>query len=240
MFHGPFPLTGRLVGVLGSVVQILRAAVLHRAQRRAVRGVLTRPAPAPGARRPGGSWRSPTPPTRGEHEPGPHVALELRQLLGAQPPTGDRRSRRSAPRPDPPAISAGEVPVSDSRSIVNGVNSAFSADIVDLQAAAYGPEARVVTVVGEIDALTAPLLADFLTAQLAAARVVVVDLDGVRFLASAGLRVLFEVNELATQQNRRLRLVCNSPAANLTLDTTGLREHFTFADTVPNALTSSP
>ncbi len=111
---------------------------------------------------------------------------------------------------------------------------------MDLQVVEYRPDARVVTVVGEIDALTAPRLADFLTAQLAATRLVVVDLDGVQFLSSAGLRVLFEVNDPATEQDRRLRLVCSTSTANLTLVTTGLREHFTFADTVPNALKSSP
>jgi anti-sigma B factor antagonist len=120
------------------------------------------------------------------------------------------------------------------------VNSAFPAEILDLQMVEHGADARVVTVVGEIDALTAPQLSHFLTDQLGAARLVVVNLDGVPFLASAGLRVLFEVNELATQQDRELRLVCNSPSANLTLETTGLREHFTFADTVPDALKNSP
>ncbi|MFY9805925.1 MAG: STAS domain-containing protein [Pseudonocardiaceae bacterium] len=109
-------------------------------------------------------------------------------------------------------------------------------DIVGLQVAEHGSDVRVVTVTGEVDALTAPELAHVLTAQLGVARLVVVDLDGVQFLASAGLRVLFEVDELATQQDRHLRLVCNSPAANLTLETTGLREHFSFADTVPEAL----
>ncbi|MDQ2788318.1 MAG: STAS domain-containing protein [Actinomycetota bacterium] len=108
--------------------------------------------------------------------------------------------------------------------------------LVDLQMVEHGPDARVVTVIGEVDALTAPELDHFLTAQLAVARLVVVNLDGVRFLASTGLRVLLEVNELAAQQDRHLRFVCNSPAANLTLETTGLREHFTFADTVPDAL----
>jgi anti-anti-sigma regulatory factor len=51
--------------------------------------------------------------------------------------------------------------------------------------------------------------------------------------------VLLEVHELAAQQHCDLQLVCNSPTANLTLATTGLREHFTFADTVPDALSSS-
>jgi anti-sigma B factor antagonist len=98
----------------------------------------------------------------------------------------------------------------------------------------------VVTVVGEIDALTAPELASFLTAQLLVAQVVVVDLDGVRFLGSPGLSVLYEANELATREDRDLRLVCNSPTANWALEATGLREHFTFAASVPDALKNSP
>jgi anti-anti-sigma factor len=97
----------------------------------------------------------------------------------------------------------------------------------------HGADARVVTAVGEIDALTAPELAAFLIAQLVVAQVVVVNLDGVRFLSSAGLRALFEANEFATREDRDLRLVCNSQTANWALETTGLREHFTFTDKVP-------
>lgn len=104
----------------------------------------------------------------------------------------------------------------------------LSSDILDLQVAEHGHDARVVTVVGEIDALSAPELATFLTAQLVAAQVVVVNLDGVRFLSSAGLRALLEANEFATREDRDLRLVCSSQTANWALDTTGLREHFTF------------
>jgi len=92
--------------------------------------------------------------------------------------------------------------------------------------------------VGEVDALTAPELASCLVAQLAVAQVVVVNLDGVRFLASAGLTVLFEANEHATQEGRDLRLVCNSRTANLALEATGLRKHLPFADNVPDALTN--
>jgi len=123
---------------------------------------------------------------------------------------------------------------------VPGVSSDFPADILDLQVAEYGPDARVVTVVGEIDALSAPELADCLTAQLTVAQVVVVNLDGVQFLASVGISVLFEANELATQEDRALRLVYNSQTANLALEVTGLREYFTVADSVPDALKNSP
>ncbi|HWR46583.1 MAG TPA: STAS domain-containing protein [Pseudonocardiaceae bacterium] len=118
------------------------------------------------------------------------------------------------------------------------MSSAFPTDILGLQVVKRGPDARVVTVTGEVDALSAPDLAAFLTAQLAVARLVVVDLDGVRFLGSAGLSVLFEVNELATQEDCDLRLVCNSRTANLALEVTGLRERLPFADNVPDALTN--
>jgi anti-sigma B factor antagonist len=107
---------------------------------------------------------------------------------------------------------------------------------IGLQVAEHRPEARVVTLVGDIDTPTALELANTLNKQLTVARVVVVDLDGVSFLGSAALSTLFEANELATKQHRALRLVCNSPIANRALAATGLREYFIFADTVPSAL----
>ncbi|MBV8997192.1 MAG: STAS domain-containing protein [Pseudonocardiales bacterium] len=109
----------------------------------------------------------------------------------------------------------------------------LSSDILDLQVAEHGPDTRVITVVGEIDALTAPELARFLTVHIIDAQIVVVDLDGVRFLSSAGLRALYEANEFAIREGRDLQLVCHSHTANWALETTGLREHFTFTDKVP-------
>jgi anti-anti-sigma factor len=120
------------------------------------------------------------------------------------------------------------------------VSSDFPVPLVGLQVTDYGPDARVVTVTGELDALTAPTLAACLSAQLAVAQVVVVNLNGLKFLASAGLRVLFETNELAVERDRRLRFVCNCPIANLALETTGLRQHLTFADDVTDALSNEP
>jgi anti-sigma B factor antagonist len=123
--------------------------------------------------------------------------------------------------------------------IVTRVDSEFPADIIGLQVAEHGPDARVVVVTGEVDTLTAPKLASFLSEQLSVARVVVVDLDGVKFLGSAGLSVLFEANELATRERRVLRLVCHSRIANRALEATELRQHFSFAETVPDALKDS-
>jgi anti-anti-sigma factor len=115
------------------------------------------------------------------------------------------------------------------------VSSDFPPDI-GVRVAEHGLDARVVTVVGQIDTPTALELATSLIAQMTAARVVVVDLDAVRFLGSAGLSALFEANELATQQDHALRLVCNSRIANWALAAAGLRDCFTFADSVPDAL----
>ena len=120
--------------------------------------------------------------------------------------------------------------------MVARVESDFAADIMGLQVLAQGVDARVVIVTGEVDTLTAPQLTDFLKEQLSTARVVVVDLDGVQFLGSAGLSALFEANELATEQDRALRLVCHSRIVNRALEATELCECFTFADTVSAAL----
>jgi anti-sigma B factor antagonist len=111
---------------------------------------------------------------------------------------------------------------------------------LDLRVTEHGSQTRVATVAGEIDALTAPQLATFLTAQLTAAQRVVVDLDGVQFLGSAGLAVLFQASELDAQQDRDLRFVCNSRPANRALEITGLRQNLPFADTVPAALGRVP
>jgi anti-sigma B factor antagonist len=120
------------------------------------------------------------------------------------------------------------------------VSSDFPVPLVGLQVVDHGPDARVVVVTGEVDALSAPTVATCLSAQLAVARIVVVDLDGVRFLSSAGLRVLFETSELAIERNRYLRFVCNCPVANFALETTGLRQHLPFADDVLDALGDRP
>ena len=122
---------------------------------------------------------------------------------------------------------------------MRAVASTFS-DIMGLQANEHGPDARVVTVVGEVDTLTAPELATFLTAQLVAAQVVVVDLDGVQFIGSAGLSVLVEANELAIRQDRALWLVCHSRVVNRAMEVAGLGQLFTFTDSVADAVKDLP
>jgi anti-sigma B factor antagonist len=115
----------------------------------------------------------------------------------------------------------------------------LSSDVLNLQVTEHGTDARVVTVGGEIDALTAPELDALLTAQLAAASLVV-DLERVRFLGSAGLSVLFAANELATRENRYLWLVFPQRGmVNRALEVTDLGERFNVAETVSAALINS-
>lgn len=123
--------------------------------------------------------------------------------------------------------------------IVAGVDSDFLAGGLHLSVAECGPDAIVVTVVGDVDTLTAPDLVTCLNGQVAAARLVVLDLDGVQFMGSAGLSVLAKANEFALREGCELRLVCNSRIANRALEITGLRDQFAFFDNVPNALKHS-
>ena len=126
------------------------------------------------------------------------------------------------------------------RDIVPGMtaSSGFLTDF-GLRVVKHGSNARVVTVVGQIDGPAGLELAHSLIAQLAMARVVLIDLDGVQLLGPAGLSALFQANGLAIRQGRSLQLVCHSRIAMWALDAAGLRECFTFADSVPEALKNS-
>lgn len=112
------------------------------------------------------------------------------------------------------------------------MDSVVPAEVLDVRVTKPGPKTCIITVTGELDALTAPVFTETLTA----AQVVVVDLDGVQYLASAGLRVLIEAKQLAAEHGMNLWLVCHSASANLVLDGSGLREHFTFADSLALAV----
>ncbi len=104
-------------------------------------------------------------------------------------------------------------------------------DVVD-----HGDDARVVHVVGEVDTLTAPVLRAQLDEQIAAVRLLVLDLTDVTFLGSAGLAVLVAAKDDADRREHRLRLVCGSRIVTRALQATGLLTLFDTADGVPEAL----
>jgi anti-sigma B factor antagonist len=87
----------------------------------------------------------------------------------------------------------------------------------------YG-DVQVVVVEGEVDALTAPQVVEAVDSALAQQpRVLVVDLSGVDFLASAGLSALVEGHNKAGEGGR-FRVVAAGPATRRVLELTGLTD----------------
>lgn len=102
------------------------------------------------------------------------------------------------------------------------------------------PGVCVVRVAGELDALTAPMLTDSVRAQVAdGATNVVIDLEGVEFLGSAGLGALLDSSELVSSAapGSKLYLAGTSErAVRKPLEMVGLLPLFTVFDTVDGAL----
>jgi anti-sigma B factor antagonist len=111
------------------------------------------------------------------------------------------------------------------------LGEAIRFDVVD-----HGPAVRVLHVVGELDTLTAPLLAVRLAEQQSAVHKLVVDLSEVSFLGSAGLAALVEAKDAADRHGGELLVVPGSRIAKRALEATGLLSLFTVADDVPEAL----
>jgi anti-sigma B factor antagonist len=111
------------------------------------------------------------------------------------------------------------------------LGEAIRFDVVD-----HGTAVRVLHVVGELDTLTAPLLAMRLAEQQSAVPKLVVDLSEVSFLGSAGLAALVEAKDAADRHGGQLLVVPGSRIARRALEATGLLSLFTVADDVPEAL----
>ncbi|MTD57342.1 anti-sigma factor antagonist [Amycolatopsis pithecellobii] len=89
---------------------------------------------------------------------------------------------------------------------------------------------------GEIDALSAPRLREFVGDQLAAARDFVLDLDEVTFLSSAGLQVLLDTDRAVLSRRLRWALVGTTRAVARPLEVTGLAPRLPLQPSVPAAL----
>lgn len=99
-------------------------------------------------------------------------------------------------------------------------------DLLDVEVA-WHDRAVVVTVGGDLDLLTAPLLTDELTEQFAKnPAVVILDLDDVRFLGSSGLACLVGARDAAERAHADLRIVCTSDNVLRPLTATALIEVF--------------
>lgn len=94
-----------------------------------------------------------------------------------------------------------------------------------------------VAVAGEIDLHTGPYLRRVLSELVARGHNrLVIDLDGVTFLDSTGLGILLEARRLTKAAEGSLGLVCHAPACTRLFEISGLRQVFTFHDSVDEAL----
>jgi anti-sigma B factor antagonist len=104
-------------------------------------------------------------------------------------------------------------------------------DVITLSTSTSENGAVTVTVVGEVDTFTAPVLRSSLDAQLEQQpQELVIDLSGVQFLGSAGLAVLVETQKSARARGVELRLVATTRAVTRPLEVTGLIDLFTIVD----------
>lgn len=83
-------------------------------------------------------------------------------------------------------------------------------------------KSTVVTVTGSVDALTAAELSEVLTAQIAEGHAnLVVDLIGVEFMSSAGLRTLLGAVKEARSSGGDLRITSTNPGIDKVLKMSG-------------------
>ncbi|SHL51217.1 anti-sigma B factor antagonist [Pseudonocardia thermophila] len=96
---------------------------------------------------------------------------------------------------------------------------------------------RIVTIGGEVDMLTSPQLRSAILAELSAASVLVLDLEGITFLGTSGLAVLVEVRDAARAAGVPLRLVCRSRRVIRPLTIAGLVGLFDVHEDLESAIT---
>lgn len=88
------------------------------------------------------------------------------------------------------------------------------------------PDRIVLTLHGELDLLAAPQLQSKIESDTVdAADVLVLDLDDVQFIDSAGLRVLLAAHQHTVERGRRLALTPGSPQVQRLLSIAGVSGH---------------
>ena len=94
----------------------------------------------------------------------------------------------------------------------------------------------VVELAGALDSGTAPGVRDRLTALVPAGGAVLLDLAGLSYLASAGLRALLLVHRRAELRQSRLVLAGLAPGPRAVLEVAGFLAFLDVAESVPAAL----
>jgi anti-sigma B factor antagonist len=128
-------------------------------------------------------------------------------------------------------VTASDLPAEGQRDVTSEAGDAPFDDVITLSTSTGEDGAVTVTVVGEVDTFTAPVLRSSLDSQLEQSpRELVIDLSGVQFLGSAGLAVLVETQKSAKAKDVALTLIATTRAVTRPLEVTGLIDLFTIAD----------
>jgi anti-sigma B factor antagonist len=91
---------------------------------------------------------------------------------------------------------------------------------------------QVVTIVGEIDGSSAPQAQEVILAQVGEGAKVVLDMTGVTYMSSAGLRMLLLAYRTVNAKGGRIALVGLSSDLKDTMSVTGFLDFFTCSDTL--------
>ncbi len=107
--------------------------------------------------------------------------------------------------------------------------------------ASNGSDRLILTLEGELDLASARLLANALAGvDLDWARAVVLDLGGLRFLDSTGLREIFKAQKAVHEGGRRFAVTRCSPQVQRLLHITRLDEHLDSIETPESELPEEP
>ena len=142
--------------------------------------------------------------------------------------------------PGPAAPDGGPGGATDRSQPAEG-GTAYVVDTCDgLRLTATSPSEGVVVIAvgGELDMLTAPELRHEVAERIPSASLVVLELDGVRFLGTSGLAALIEIREQAHRAGVELRLACTERRVLRPLGIAGLHHLFDIHDDVEAALNS--
>ncbi len=97
-------------------------------------------------------------------------------------------------------------------------------------------KAKVVTIAGEIDGSTAPQAQAVILAQAEPGAKVILDMTGVTYMSSAGLRMLLTAYRTINGQGGKIVLVGLSSDLQDTMSVTGFLDFFTYCDTLDAGL----
>ncbi len=101
-----------------------------------------------------------------------------------------------------------------------------------------GADRLILELEGELDMVTAPLLQDAVSgADLEGADALVIDLRGVSFMDSTGLKAIFSARNAVQEHGRQFAITPGSPQVRRLLELTRLDEHVRTIDTPDAAAT---